>query len=562
MGDACLNESVASPGLKTASDESVPIRKRPRVFSYKLALLATDMAAALGAAAIGTWIVGQGAIDGMDVLQQTFFMVLCLTPVAFFHNFRLYSYHLIYFPRRHLMQLAKACGLGLFSIVIMTLTYKWPEFMPPDLFIPCVVAFSVTILLINRFLINRFMEDKIVVLLKALGLALFVVGLIGILEPPEEAVIPQHLHEALFGCLLAVFTLAVVRCLVVHLLFNIVLRRHFRRQVLLIGMNKDAERITDLIIRQKAPFWIAGTVSPSSSDRLLAAVPKSNLGRIQDLEAILGEQFFQEAIITDETIGKAELIGLLDFFTSKGVDVWFLPKLMPIIGMKLYIDNLCGIPMIRLSSRQHQWLFRRIKYAFDAVAVLIGFILALPLFAAFALAIKLTSEGSVFYRAQAVGKGGRFFDMYKFRSMITGASKEIHKEYVTRLIKGEITPDGSGRPIKIINDSRVTRVGRILRKTSLDELPQLINILKGEMSLVGPRPCLPYEYKVYKDWHKKRTTVRPGITGLWQVLGRSEVSFEDMILLDLYYIYNRSMDLDLSILFETIFVVLKKKGAH
>jgi lipopolysaccharide/colanic/teichoic acid biosynthesis glycosyltransferase len=161
-----------------------------------------------------------------------------------------------------------------------------------------------------------------------------------------------------------------------------------------------------------------------------------------------------------------------------------------------------------------------------------------------------------------VGKGGRFFDMYKFRSMITGASKEIHKEYVTRLIKGEITPDGSGTPIKIINDSRVTRVGRILRKTSLDELPQLINILKGEMSLVGPRPCLPYEYKVYKDWHKKRTTVRPGITGLWQVLGRSEVSFEDMILLDLYYIYNRSMDLDLSILFETLFVVLKKKGAH
>ena len=164
-----MNESVASPGLKTVPGESVPIRKRPRVFSYKLALLATDMAAALGAAAIGTWIVGQGAIDGMDLLQQTFFMVLCLTPVAFFHNFHLYSYHLIYFPRRHLMQLAKACGLGLFSIVIMTLTYKWPEFMSPDLFIPCVVAFSVTVLLINRFLINRFMQDKIVVLLKALA---------------------------------------------------------------------------------------------------------------------------------------------------------------------------------------------------------------------------------------------------------------------------------------------------------------------------------------------------------------------------------------------------------
>jgi lipopolysaccharide/colanic/teichoic acid biosynthesis glycosyltransferase len=96
----------------------------------------------------------------------------------------------------------------------------------------------------------------------------------------------------------------------------------------------------------------------------------------------------------------------------------------------------------------------------------------------------------------------------------------------------------------------------------LDELPQLINVLKGEMSLVGPRPCLPYEYEVYKEWHKKRTAVRPGMTGLWQVVGRSEVSFEDMILLDLYYIYNRSLGLDLSILFETAFVVLRKKGAH
>jgi len=112
------------------------------------------------------------------------------------------------------------------------------------------------------------------------------------------------------------------------------------------------------------------------------------------------------------------------------------------------------------------------------------------------------------------------------------------------------------------NDPRVTRVGRFLRKTSLDELPQLINVLKGDMSLVGPRPCLPYEWEIYKDWHKKRTAVRPGITGLWQVVGRSEVSFEDMILLDLYYIYNYRLELDFSILFETIFVVLKKKGAH
>ena len=187
---------------------------------------------------------------------------------------------------------------------------------------------------------------------------------------------------------------------------------------------------------------------------------------------------------------------------------------------------------------------------------------ALPILLTSALAIALDSRGPVFYRPRAIGKGGRPFTMFKFRSMFTDASKSLHQDYVTKLIKGEIRQDPSGQPLKITNDPRVTRVGGFLRKTSLDELPQLINVLKGDMSLVGPRPCLPYEWEIYKDWHKKRSAVRPGITGLWQVVGRSEVSFEDMIILDLYYIYNRSFDLDLSILFETIFVVLKKKGAH
>ena len=115
--------------------------------------------------------------------------------------------------------------------------------------------------------------------------------------------------------------------------------------------------------------------------------------------------------------------------------------------------------------------------------------------------------------------------------------------------------------LKITNDDRITAIGKFIRKFSLDELPQLINVLKGDMSLVGPRPCLPYEFEAYEEWHKKRTAVRPGISGLWQVTGRSEVSFEDMILLDLYYLYNRNFWLDLSILFETVFVVIGKKGA-
>jgi lipopolysaccharide/colanic/teichoic acid biosynthesis glycosyltransferase len=185
-----------------------------------------------------------------------------------------------------------------------------------------------------------------------------------------------------------------------------------------------------------------------------------------------------------------------------------------------------------------------------------------PLMIASAIAIKLDSKGPVFYRPEVVGKNGRLFTMFKFRSMFTGASQKLHQEYVNDHIKGVIHKDKPDQPLKITNDPRVTRVGSFLRKTSLDELPQLINVLKGQMSLVGPRPCLTYEYEIYKNWHKKRIMVKPGITGLWQVVGRSEVAFEDMILLDLYYIYNRSIELDFNILIETIFVVLKKKGAH
>jgi lipopolysaccharide/colanic/teichoic acid biosynthesis glycosyltransferase len=208
-------------------------------------------------------------------------------------------------------------------------------------------------------------------------------------------------------------------------------------------------------------------------------------------------------------------------------------------------------------------LFSKVKHGFDALITLPAFILQLPLFLLICALIKIDSKGPVFYLAKSVGKNGRFFSMFKFRSMGVNNNSDIHQDYVTKFIKGEInSEDNEGQPLKITNDYRVTRVGKLLRKFSLDELPQLINVLKGDMSLVGPRPCLPYEYEIYKDWYKKRTFVRPGITGLWQVTGRSEVSFEDMILLDLYYIYNKSFVMDLSILYETIFVVLNKRGAY
>ena len=358
--------------------------------------------------------------------------------------------------------------------------------------------------------------------------------------------------------------LTIVRTIMVHLVFNVLLRKKFRRQVLVVGNNIGAREFTQHVFDLNAPFWIAGTVECRHDKAwLFSETPKKDcLGNLENLPELTLQHNISEIVVTAKAITRHDLIEILDFCTSAGINAWFLPELMPIIDIKLYIDRFCGKPMIRLCSQKRSSLFYKIKHTSDALVTLPLFLLLLPLFTFLMAIIKLESKGPIFYLARVIGKGGKSFDMLKFRSMYVNSDQSIHQQYVTKLIKGEINEDDQKNgPIKIINDPRITKVGGILRKLSLDELPQFINVLKGQMSLVGPRPCLPYEYDIYQDWHKKRTAVRPGITGLWQVTGRSEVLFEDMMLLDLYYIYNSSFMLDIQILFETIFVVLGKKGA-
>jgi exopolysaccharide biosynthesis polyprenyl glycosylphosphotransferase len=528
---------------------------RRGLFSYKPALVVHDVLVAFTAAVVGAGSVGP-FFAGLDPFQKSLLLGLCMTPVAFFATFHLYSYHLIFSRRTHVIGMVKASSLSLVTFGAVMLSATWTSFMPPTLFALAVMGTALLLLVIDRLI-----GDRLVALLKAFGLACMGVGLAGLAGLLDEAMIRGHLLETAAGFAAVTLALGISRYGMVHLVFNRLLRRRFRRQALIIGDDPDAGGLIGRIVRSDAPFWVVGTVSvrpPSGT----ASGGKPVLGRLEEVEGVAARAAVHEVIITDPTIEKPDLIRLIDTFTTRGAGIWFVPQLMPIIDVKLYIDSLCGVPMIRMGSHRFQPLFRKIKHGIDAVAALAGCTLTLPIFVVFAAAIRLTSSGPVFYRARAVGKGGRFFRMYKFRTMVTGASKEVHREFVARMIRGELTADGSGRTLKITNDPRVTPVGRLLRRTSLDELPQLLNVLRGEMSLVGPRPCLPYEYELYKDWHKKRTSVRPGITGLWQVVGRSEVSFEDMILLDLYYIYNRSLELDLNILLETVFVVLRKKGAH
>jgi lipopolysaccharide/colanic/teichoic acid biosynthesis glycosyltransferase len=207
------------------------------------------------------------------------------------------------------------------------------------------------------------------------------------------------------------------------------------------------------------------------------------------------------------------------------------------------------------------------KRCVDVVGALALLVLFTPIMLVTAAAIALTSHGSVIFRQTRLGQGGVPFVFYKFRSMRSDVDDRIHRQYIERLIDGELDDINQGdsqRPLyKIKMDPRVTRIGRFLRKTSIDELPQLFNVLKGEMSLVGPRPPIAYEVRRYQPWHLRRILgIKPGITGLWQVAGRSRTSFDEMVRLDLRYIRERSLALDICILIRTVYVVLKCDGAN
>jgi len=211
---------------------------------------------------------------------------------------------------------------------------------------------------------------------------------------------------------------------------------------------------------------------------------------------------------------------------------------------------------------------RKTKRAMDVVGSLAALVLLSPLLLFIALAIKLTSKGPILFRQRRIGQHGKSFTFLKFRSMYVGNDPSIHREYVKQLIAGKAerqssNGNGEGGVYKLTKDPRVTSIGAFLRKTSLDELPQFINVLRGEMSLVGPRPPVPYEVESYDFWHRRRVLeAKPGITGLWQVKGRSRVKFDDMVRLDLEYARTWSPWLDVKIMLQTPGAMVIGEGAH
>ena len=250
-----------------------------------------------------------------------------------------------------------------------------------------------------------------------------------------------------------------------------------------------------------------------------------------------------------------QIVHLIQVCKRAQVEVSVIPDVFQLNLRQVLVENLDGIPVLRVNGyvpfKATNRLFKR---ALDIAIIVLASPVLLLIGAIVAIAIRIESEGPIFYNAPRVGENGSHFNMIKFRSMILDADKLRDHLINTQ----ELDP----RHPKIKNDPRVTRVGRFIRTTSLDELPNLVNVLMGHMSIVGPRPPTPEEVNLYEPWHMQRLQVKPGLTGLWQVSGRSEIPFDEMCLLDIYYIENWSMQLDAQILLMTVPRVLMRQGAY
>jgi exopolysaccharide biosynthesis polyprenyl glycosylphosphotransferase len=237
-----------------------------------------------------------------------------------------------------------------------------------------------------------------------------------------------------------------------------------------------------------------------------------------------------------------------------GIDLVLAPALTDVAGPRIHTRPVAGLPLIHVEAPEFRGARKIVKGFVDRFTATVGLTLALPLLIVIAIAIKLDSKGPVIFRQVRVGRGGHEFGVYKFRTMVVNADEMLAKLAAAN--------EHDGLLFKMRKDPRVTRVGRILRKYSLDELPQLINVLVGHMSLVGPRPPLPSEVARYDGDIARRLLVKPGITGLWQVSGRSDLSWEDGLRLDLYYVENWSLAADLVIMWKTVGAVMASRGAY
>jgi len=281
------------------------------------------------------------------------------------------------------------------------------------------------------------------------------------------------------------------------------------------------------------------------------------------LPEAIRESGANEVIIADANVDGDALFDVMMRCGRRGIEFRIAPSLFNCLPSKTEVDQIGALPMVRLFREPLSDFARGTKRTSDIVIAALTLALLSPFWLLISLLIKFDSKGPVFYAQERVGMDGRIFVVYKFRTMRMDADSEIHREYQRKFIAGDAEAnvgDDQKPAYKLRDDPRITRVGRLLRRLSLDEVPQLFNVLRGDMSIVGPRPPIPYEVEAYELRHRKRLDMKPGLTGLWQVSGRNRLPFEEMVKLDLFYIENWSLLFDLKIILRTVMVMLRGDG--
>lgn len=341
-----------------------------------------------------------------------------------------------------------------------------------------------------------------------------------------------------------------------HVVYRLRRRGFLTRRTLIVGTDEDARHVAEQLLA--TPTSGAELLGFVGNDQAIGSTLTNQLavlGTMESLPGLVENLGVEEIVVSSGGLHRTDIMRVFQNYAyADDVDLRFLPGLFEIFATGVRIKEIGSVPLVSMNRVRLDLWESAIKTTMDYLGALFLLILLSPLFLVVALLIKQDSPGPVFHRRRVVGRGGQTFDAFKFRTMSIEGDKILahHPE-----LRAELRLNH-----KLKHDPRVTRVGAVLRRISVDELPQLMNVLSGQMSLVGPRMITPEEMDKYGKWRWNLLTVKPGITGLWQISGRSDVSYEDRVRLDMYYIRNYTIWLDLLILWRTLPAVMGRRGAY
>jgi exopolysaccharide biosynthesis polyprenyl glycosylphosphotransferase len=364
------------------------------------------------------------------------------------------------------------------------------------------------------------------------------------------------------SCILAMLFVLTVRTWVRFLIVRLYANPKISVPLVLVGFNNVGKYLCDQVLDEVGPYEPVMFMDSAAGVRQYRGLPV--LPMPERFDEIRAHFPGAEVAIAIPEGSREEIEKITALCDEARLDWWLVPWLLPSLAAGLKIEQIGLIPLIGRRGSKIEGLNFAIKRAFDVTLASLMLIVSSPILLITSLLILIDDGAPVFFRQLRIGAHGQPFEMLKLRTMRVAADDTVHRDFAAKWIRNRpeafVGTNSADHLYKLNNDRRVTRVGRILRRFSIDELPQLINVARGQMSLIGPRPALPYETELYENWHRRRLDAMPGITGLWQVSGRNDLSFDEMVRLDVQYLEDWSLVGDLKILMRTLPALLRGSG--